>query len=463
LERLISVPELRMFADDNIMIRRPAKEIEKEPIELPAGFRLDEDIAWAYHLMEFVGDSLFITGKAGTGKSTLLNYFRKNTTKKFVVLAPTGLAALHVGGSTIHSFFGLPLRPILKNDPDIKGWSKGHPRYRILQKMDTLIIDEVSMVRADIMDAIDLSMRLTLDDERPFGGKQVVLIGDVFQLSPVLTAAEGENFDTYSNPYFFSSDAFQSQSFKILELKKIYRQLDEDFIFLLNRIRNGTAGNDELDELNKRHSPAIEAQDFVINLSTINSLADAVNQKKLNELSYPGITYKGKVERSFQERLFPASLQLTLKIGAQIMMVKNDLLGRWVNGSIGKIENISENEIMVRFANGAIHLVETVTWENKTYQWDAGKHTITTEILGTYTQYPIKLAWAITIHKSQGLTFDNVIIDMGKGAFAHGQLYVALSRCKTLSGITLKTKLKLQDMIVDEAVERFAYTSMRSR
>jgi ATP-dependent DNA helicase PIF1 len=446
------------------MIKRPEPAVSpKEAISLPPGFTMDDDIAFAWHLMEFAGESLFITGKAGTGKSTLLNYFRKNTTKKFVVLAPTGLAALQVGGSTIHSFFGLPLRPILKNDPEIRAWSKSHPRYRILSKMDTLIIDEVSMVRVDIMDAIDQSMRLTLDKDEPFGGKQVVLIGDVFQLSPVLTNAEEESFRSYQNPYFFTSDAFEEKQFKIIELKKIYRQQDEDFIYLLNRIRTGVAGNEELEELNKRHRTEIEEKEFVINLSTINSLADAVNQKKLSDLFYPGITYKGKVDKSFHERLFPANVLLTLKLGAQIMMVKNDLQGRWVNGTIGKIETISEREIMVRFPDGKLHLIEPVTWENKTYKWDAERNTITTEVLGTYTQYPIKLAWAITIHKSQGLTFDNVTIDMGKGAFAHGQLYVALSRCRSLDGITLKTKLKLQDMIVDEAVERFAATRMRDR
>jgi ATP-dependent DNA helicase PIF1 len=445
------------------MIKIPSKQPEKDPILLPPGFILDDDLAFAYHLMEFVGESLFLTGKAGTGKSTLLNYFRKNSTKKHVVLAPTGLAALQVGGSTIHSFFGLPLRPILKNDPEIRAWGKGHPRYRILHKMDTLIIDEVSMVRVDILDAIDQSMRLTLGVDQPFGGKQVILIGDVFQLSPVMAASDGIDFDLYSSPYFFSAHSFQEQRFKIIELKKIYRQQDEDFIFLLNQIRTGRAGNDELEELNRRHQPESSDDEFVINLSSVNALADAVNKKKLDDLFSPGITYKGKVDKAFQERLFPASVLLTLKIGAQIMMIKNDLQGRWVNGTIGKIENISDKEIIVRFADGKLYLVEPVTWENRTYKWDTEKNTISTEVLGTYTQYPIKLAWAITIHKSQGLTFENVVIDMGKGAFAHGQLYVALSRCKTLEGISLKTKIKLQDMIVDEAVERFAATALRSR
>ncbi len=284
-------------------------------------------MAFAYHLMEFVGESLFITGKAGTGKSTLLNYFRKNTTKKHVVLAPTGLAALQVAGSTIHSFFGLPLRALMKNDPEIQPWSKNHPRYRILRKMETLIIDEVSMVRADIMDAIDRSMRLTLNNDVPFGGKQVILIGDIFQLSPVLTTQETENFEMYPNPYFFSSDAFQAQRFKTIELKKIYRQQDEDFIFLLNRVRTGLAGRDDLAELNKRYSLENEEKEFAIRLSSVNSLADNVNQQKLDSLKAPAFVYTGKVEKTFHERLFPASRLLQLKAGAQVMMVRNDVEG----------------------------------------------------------------------------------------------------------------------------------------
>ncbi|MBT1705000.1 ATP-dependent DNA helicase [Chryseosolibacter indicus] len=431
----------------------------RESIIIPHDFRLEDDLASAYDLMQHSGETVFLTGRAGTGKSTLLNYFRKTTTKKHVVLAPTGLAALQVGGSTIHSFFGFPLRPMVKNDPDIRIWSRSHPRYRILKKMETLIIDEVSMVRADLMDAIDQALRLNTGNDIPFGGKQLILVGDIFQLAPVVNAKDYAVLeeDIYETPYFFSADVFRNSKPRIIELKKIYRQQDENFIYLLNRIRMGIATQDDLNDINQRYNPDSKfSKDFAITLSSVNAIADTENLRELMNLKTPLYTYKAEIEGTFHERLYPAPAVLKLKRGAQVMMVKNDLQGRWVNGSIGKIEDLAGERIMVRFADGNIYPVEPALWENKTYTWDKIENTINFVVHGTFTQFPIKLAWAITIHKSQGLTFDNIIIDMGKGAFAHGQLYVALSRCKTLEGITLKTKITPRDIIVDEAVEYFA-------
>jgi ATP-dependent exoDNAse (exonuclease V) alpha subunit len=430
----------------------------KETIVIPQSFRLENDLMKAYHFMEYTSDCVFLTGRAGTGKSTLLNFFRKNTIKKYIVLAPTGLAALQVGGSTIHSFFGFPLRKILKDDPDITAWGKGHPRRKVLREMDTLIIDEVSMVRNDIMEAINLSLCLNMGNDLPFGGKQVIFIGDIFQLSPVVTTQDRveDEDDFYEIPYFFGADSFRLCHPRIVELNKIYRQHDEDFIYLLNRIRMGFADHDELEELNKRYSLQRMHEEFAITLTSINAIADGVNFCKLAEIKSSAFQYKGTVEGLFNDRLYPAPLTLNLRKGAQVMMVKNDLEGRWVNGSIGAVDYIDDVEIKIRFADGQVHLIDRVTWENKNYRWDRATNSISFEVLGTYTQYPIRLAWAITIHKSQGLTFDKVIIDLGKGAFAHGQLYVALSRCRTFQGITLRTKINMKDIIVDEVVENFA-------
>ena len=424
------------------------------------------DLIWddvssaAYFLMEQSSETFFLTGRAGTGKSTLLNYFRTHTKKKHIVLAPTGLAAIQVGASTIHSFFGFPLRELVENDPEIRAWSSSHPRLKILWEAETIIIDEVSMVRADIMDGIDQSLRLNLKNDIPFGGKQMIFIGDVFQLPPVSSEngkLQNDDDDGWRSPFFFSSSAYRQCKPRIVELKTIHRQNDNDFIYLLNRLRTGVIDESDLAVLNER---CIDKKDeFGVTLATTNAIADRVNEDQLALLRSTPYVFKGVIEGNFTENNLPAPKSLLLKAGAQVMMVKNDLFGRWVNGSIGKVESIDDREIRVRFRDGSVHVVERVVWEQKQYEWDKKAHTITFSVVGLYKQFPMRLAWAITIHKSQGLTFDSLTIDLGKGAFAHGQLYVALSRCRTLSGIRLKRKISITDILVDDQVAGFASRS----
>lgn len=417
----------------------------------------DEDLTSAYNLMENSSETIFLTGRAGTGKSTLLNYFRATTRKKHIVLAPTGLAAIQVGGSTIHSFFGFPLREMIEDDPEIKEWSSTHPRLKVLWEAEAIIIDEVSMVRADILDAIDQFLQLNMKSLAPFGGKQLIMIGDVFQLPPVVSdngrVILQEDEDSPS-PYFFASRVYRQCRPRIVELKKIHRQVDEDFIFVLNRLRTGIADESDLEVINSRFTD--KRSDFGVTLTTTNSIAESVNNEELDAIIAKPFFFKGMLEGKFSENNLPAPKTLALKRGAQVMMVKNDPAGRWVNGSIGKVDSIDEFEIRVRFKDGSLHYVERVTWEHKTYVWDKRAHTITFSVDGTYRQFPLRLAWAMTIHKSQGLTFDDITIDLGKGAFAHGQLYVALSRCKTLDGIKLNRKILPTDMIIDESVTNFS-------
>lgn len=424
---------------------------------------------FAYQLIEKTNCCLFLTGSAGTGKSTFLRYIRENIKKTFVTLAPTGIAAMNVEGVTIHSFFNLPRRPILPDDEGIKIFHKNSDKRKIIQKMDTLIIDEVSMVRADVLDGIDTALRKNGGDPKlPFGGKQVIFIGDIFQLAPVAQQQTGEQEfleKVYGSPFFFSAYCLKqlaqvSVPLVSIEMKKIYRQKHQTFIDLLEKVRKNEVSYGEIDQINKRYIPKEKLLDanFSITLTTKNALVDTINTEQINKIKGKEYIFEGTIQGEFDEKFLPTDFHLKLKKGAQIMFVKNDFMGRWANGTLGKIDSISEESVKVEMNSGEIFEVEPVTWENIVYSYHEQKQMVQQEVVGVYTQFPLKLAWALTIHKAQGLTFDKIMIDMGSGAFASGQLYVALSRCRTLEGIILTQKIRLSDVKLDERVKEFAKT-----
>ncbi len=396
----------------------------------------------ALEIMEDTDRNVFITGRAGTGKSTLLEYFRNTTEKKVVVLAPTGVAALNVKGQTIHSFFRF--KPGITPDR-VKRLRSDKDNENIYHKLDIIVIDEISMVRADLLDCVDRFLRLNGSEaDKPFGGIQMAFIGDLYQLPPVVTSSEKEVFQSlYETPYFYGARVFDSLEMEFVELEKIYRQSDEQFITLLNAIRNNSITAEGLGLLNQRCQPEFEppSDDFWVYLTTTNKLAEEINNKRLAGLKGELYTFTGHIEGDFGREYLPTRIDLQVKVGAQVMMLNNDTEGRWVNGSIGKITGITQNRkgediIIAKLTDGDEVEIKPFTWEIYRFFVDGGQ--LQSEVVGKFTQYPLMLAWAVTIHKGQGKTFDKVIIDIGSGTFAHGQMYVALSRCTTLEGIILK-------------------------
>jgi ATP-dependent DNA helicase PIF1 len=419
---------------------------------LPADFELSLEFARAFDLMEHTDQCIMVTGKAGTGKSTLLQYFLENTRKQRVVLAPTGVAAINVNGQTIHSFFGFPPKFIQKDTI--------HRRRnrKMIKRVDTVIIDEVSMVRADLMDGIDYALRLNRDRmDIPFGGAQMIFFGDLFQLSPIVSQEmSGIYADKYATPYFFSADVFKEIVISGVELTRIFRQTDRQFVDLLNKIRNNEYDEDDFELLNSRVNRRIgEGLDHHITLTTTNRDAGSINQKRLAKLRAQEFEYEARVEDDFDESAYPTDACLKLKIGAQVMMLKNDPDKRWVNGSIGIVRALIGNSITVDI-DGSVYAVKPVEWQKIAYEYNKETDRIDEKVIGTFTQYPLKLAWAITIHKAQGQTFQNVVIDLGGGAFAHGQVYVALSRCTSLQGITLKRPVTCSDIVFDRRIHQYA-------
>lgn len=431
-----------------------------------SNIEINEDFKKALFLIEETSKNIFITGRAGTGKSTLLNYFRNNTKKQIVVLAPTGVASLNVNGQTIHSFF--------RFSPNVTLQSLSKERLNskladILENIQTIVIDEISMVRADIMDCIDYTLRRYKKSKQAFGGIQMIFIGDLYQLPPVVSSVEEkEMFKTkYKSPYFFDSDILQNIQIELIELNKIYRQKDSEFIDLLNKIRNNSITDFEIQKLNTRviknfnESEYLNSNDFRITLTTTNLLADSINTEMLSKLSSKKERFIGEIFGEFDYSYLPTNTEIDVKTGAQVMMLNNDSQKRWVNGSIGKIIDIKKNketgvkEIIVELNNCKIVNVEPYTWELSKYVFDKQNNHLDVEFVGSFTQYPLRLAWAVTIHKSQGKTFEQVTVDLGKGSFAHGQVYVALSRCVSFEGLVLKKPIKANNVWVDYRVRKF--------
>ena len=391
----------------------------------------------AYDLIANTNSSFFLTGRAGTGKTTFLRNVQKMVDKQFITLAPTGVAAILAGGDTIHSFFGLPMDVCT---PGTMG-KMNEARILTLIHTDTIIIDEVSMVRCDIIDAIDYTMRKTLRSSLPFGGKQVIFVGDMFQLPPVLKKGVESDLmhDLYhaDDCFFYKADVIKRMRMVKIEFQKVYRQEDEAFLKILESIRLNKTTPEILMRLNERVCQPTKEDGTVITLASLNRTADDINQKKLAKIEAEEFTYEGTVTGKFEEKRFPVDMTLKLKVGAQVMLTRNDPKKRWVNGTIGTVSKLSKDEIKVTTDSGVTYVVPNCSWESYSYEYDKEARKMKKELMGTFTQYPLRLAWAITVHKSQGMTFDKLYLDLSRGMFAAGQLYVALSRVRSLGGLFL--------------------------
>ncbi len=426
------------------------------------------DLTLAFDFVQYTNRNIFLTGKAGTGKTTFLHNLKKISPKRMIVVAPTGVAAINAGGVTIHSFFQLPFHPHIPalyvdagNAPPVESYSfkLNREKIRIIKTLDLLVIDEISMVRADLLDAVDMVLRRYKDRDKPFGGVQLLMIGDIQQLAPVAKDEDRELLEQYYHTaFFFGSHALRSTDYITIELKYIYRQQDEKFIGVLNKIRENNLDAECKETLNSRYIPGFDAESGgYITLTTHNAQANAINESRLSSLKTKEWKFEADITDEFPEYAFPTAKELVLKTGAQVMFVKNDISRDklFFNGKIGKVQGIEDGRIHVKCPGDLkVIEVEPAEWHNMKYSLNEETKEIDETIIGTFKQYPLKLAWAITIHKSQGLTFDRAIVD-ARSAFAHGQVYVALSRCRTLEGLVLSTPIGQQGLINDPSVTGF--------
>ena len=417
---------------------------------------LNKEFSEALRLMEDGPEVLFVTGRAGTGKSTLLEYFKRKTKKRAVFLAATGVAAVNIKGQTLHSFFGF--KPDITVEK-VKKKYKNRGKRGFYRKLDLIVIDEISMIRADLLDCVDAFLRMHgKDKNKPFGGVRMVFIGDLYQLPPVVTGEERRIFkEFYKSPYFFDALVMKECKLKLVELKKIYRQKDEQFIRLLNKVRNRSVDDDDLEMINKRYEPEFEVSDeeMFVYLTTTNKMADEENERRLKQLRGKLYEFEGEMWGEFEKRSLPVKMSLKIKAGAQVMLCNNDRDGRWINGSIGRVMKVKDEEIIVELLDGEVVEVKQNTWECFRFYFDEKVGRVKSEAVGSFRQFPMILAWAVTIHKSQGKTFDRVIVDIGRGTFSHGQSYVALSRCTSFEGLVLKKPFLKKHILMDWRVVRF--------
>ena len=412
----------------------------------------------AFQIVHDTNASFFLTGRAGTGKTTFLHYIKENVDKQFIVVAPTGIAAIVAGGVTIHSMFGMPLTPITKDTQ----FQINEGKWQVLKRVDTIIIDEISMVRCDIIDGIDTVLRTAMKNDLPFGGKQIIFSGDLYQLEPVVERDEKELIDFFQSeygtitPYFYHAHVLQRIKLPKIEFTKIYRQNDTDFQNMLNNIRHGCIYSEEIYKINEiglRNNESETKEQLI--LTSRNDTAERINQSHLEAIQAAVFTYRGIIEGVFQKNSFPAPEELILKEGTRVMFTHNDTEHKWVNGTVGTISKLTDHSISVILDNGIEVSVNRVEWENIRYKYNRATRKLDSEVIGTFKQYPLKLAWAITIHKSQGMTFDKLKLDLSTGVFMPGQLYVALSRVCSLEGLYLTSPIRLHYIMSKPEIDKF--------